>query len=87
MIEGMLWFDNSPKTTLSEKLRQACDYYKRKYRAVPSVVELHPKMLTEGEAVEVEGVDIRESFRILPWHYLIYGPEGIGGDTEKQDRI
>ena len=32
MITGMMWFDDDPKKTLTVKIIDAADYYRKKYR-------------------------------------------------------
>ncbi len=40
----MLWFDNTPKP-LEQKIREAAEYYAKKYHLTPNLALVHPNML------------------------------------------
>ena len=42
---GMLWFDNDPHSSLTDKVERAADYYRRKYGRLPDLCLVHPSML------------------------------------------
>lgn len=48
MREGMLWFDNSDKRTLDEKIIRVSQYYTTKYGDPPDICYVHPTMLSAG---------------------------------------
>ena len=41
---GMLWFDNTPKST-EQKIREAAEYYAKKYQLTPNLALVHPSMI------------------------------------------
>ena len=48
---GLLWHNNDPKTTMTEKVGQAADYYANKYGKAPNLCFVHPSMLADGETM------------------------------------
>lgn len=66
MQTGMLWFDNS-KTGMEEKVRQAADYYQKKY-GLKATVCFAP---AGTEAMSVNGIQVREDKTVLPNHLWI----------------
>jgi len=70
MFTGMMWFDNDPKTPLTEKVHQAADYYRNKYGRIPDLCLVNPKMLPESEAHEGK-IIIRSARSVLPGHLWI----------------
>ena len=81
---GMLWFDNDPKRTLPEKVSQAADYYRKKYKAVPDVCMVNPKAVIEAMRfagqIELPGITIQPMRAILPGCLWI-GVEEVSGDA------
>jgi len=75
MNEGMLWYDNDPRTTLTDKVTRAADYYRQKYGLVPDLCLVHPSMLIEPRPDFIEGdsgkVAIRPNRLIQPGHLWI----------------
>jgi hypothetical protein len=67
-MNGMLWFDNDKKRTLSEKIRRAADYFNKKYGRVPNVCFVNKKVT---EAVDLPGIKVRPTRSILPNHFLV----------------
>lgn len=67
MKTGMLWFDNDSKTDLAGKIRQAADYYQKKYGCWPNVCFVHPSMLKENTP-KAHNIDIQSNQMILPNH-------------------
>ncbi len=41
----MLWFDNSAKTT-EQKIREAAEFYAKKYQLKPNLALVHPAMIS-----------------------------------------
>lgn len=66
----MLWFDNDPKTDLSEKIEAACAYYLNKYGEAPNQCVVNPVMLPDDE-IKSFGLKITASQTILPNHLWI----------------
>ncbi|MCH7480460.1 MAG: hypothetical protein IIC79_03600 [Chloroflexi bacterium] len=67
---GMLWFDNDPKTGLSEKIEKASAYYRKKYGQIPNQCVVNPSMLSDGE-VNSPDLKVSASPTILPNHLWI----------------
>jgi len=67
---GMMWFDNSPKTPLANKIVQASGYYRKKYGNNPNVCFVNPSMLVEP-VDDLENITIRPLNSILRWHFWI----------------
>jgi len=67
MNTGMLWFDNDPKTDLSNKIHQAAAYYQKKYGCWPNLCFVHPSVLKENEA-KPRNMEIQPSALIQPNH-------------------
>ena len=72
---GMLWYDDDKKRTLEEKVQRAVDFYKNKYRVVPSQCYVHPSMIPSGSQV-VAGVLLRGNKTIIKNHFWL----GIGDE-------
>ena len=70
MNRGMLWFDNNPKTNLASKIKQAAEYYRQKYGAVPNLCFVHPSMLSEKETDEGR-ISVRAYRPVLPGYLWI----------------
>lgn len=67
---GMLWFNNDPKQSFFEKVKQAVKYYERKYDRKPTVCYVHPSMLL-GQPSAMYGVVLRETNMILLNHFWL----------------
>ena len=67
---GMLWFDNDPKTRLSDKIEQASEYYHNKYGQIPNQCFVNPNMLSDDE-VKSSDLMVSASPTILPNHLWI----------------
>ena len=70
MNRGMLWFDNDPKTNLAAKIKQAAEYYRRKYGAAPNLCLVHPSILADKEA-DAGHIVIRSYRPVLPGYLWI----------------
>ena len=81
MNSGMLWFDNSPKMTLAQKVKAAADYYRQKYGVKPTFCMVNPSML--GEEVEFDGVLVKSYRPVLPGYLWI----GIADASETVRRV
>ena len=75
MHTGMLWFNNSPRMTLDQKINQAAEYYQKKYGRTPDLCLVHPGLLeSETRAqrtMEVAGLTVRPYRPVLPGHIWI----------------
>ncbi len=69
MRNGILWFDNSPDTTLEEKIQKAVEYYTKKHGTTPNLCLIHPSMLNNG--TKIVDLTIRPYLPVLPGHFWI----------------
>ena len=69
MNKGMLWFDNSPKKGLAQKIAEAVQYYRTKYGHTPNLCMVNPSM--QGETVELDGVMVKSYRPVLPGYLWI----------------
>lgn len=67
---GMLWFDNDPKTRLSDKIEQASAYYLKKYGHTPNQCVVNPGMFPKDQEASF-GIKVTSSVTILPNHLWI----------------
>jgi hypothetical protein len=70
MNRGMLWFDNDPKTGLAAKIKQAAEYYHRKYGDIPNLCLVHPSMLAD-KTTEADRITVRPYRPVLPGYLWI----------------
>lgn len=70
MHTGLLWFDNTPNITLSDRLERAADYYRRKYHRDPNLCLVHPSTLAHSQ-MQVGPLTVREYRAVLPGHFWI----------------
>jgi hypothetical protein len=70
MNVGMLWFDNDPKATLTEKVERAAEYYRTKYGCSPDLCMVNPGMLPEQQ-LQAGKIMVRPLRTILPGHLWI----------------
>jgi hypothetical protein len=87
---GLLWFDDSEKKTLEEKVREARAAYCAKSRfagKTPDTCFVHHAMLSTGQkAVRMNGVQIVAS-PTIPHHHLLIGVgSGNGRGRKKRKR-
>lgn len=75
MNTGMLWFDNDPKTGLDQKVKQAADYFRKKYGQIPDLCLVNPSMLTEPQH-QAGNISVR------PWRTIAPGHLWIGVDEK-----
>jgi len=78
MMEGLLWYDDSPGRDLSEKIGQAARRYKQKCGAPPNVCYVHPSALV-GSNVKVVGEVRVLSRRTVLLHHFWIGVEERSG--------
>ena len=76
---GMLWYDNTPGSTLRSRIEKAADYYRRKYHREPNLCLINPSMLEADKARSkagqelpyVGGLTVRPYGPVLPGHLWI----------------
>ena len=73
MHTGMLWFNNSPRMTLDQKINQAAEYYQKKYGRTPDLCLVHPSLLNDLNKTAVESLKLTvRPFRpVLPGHIWV----------------
>ena len=69
MHTGMLWFDNSKRST-KEKIQEAVNYYVKKYGIMPDLCWMNPKSL-DKDIPQIDGLSIRPYRPVLPGHIWI----------------
>ena len=66
---GWLWFDNDPKTSLEDKVRQASRRYRQKFGHSPWLCYVSQNALAEPQ-VECGSLQVRTASNVLPGHFL-----------------
>lgn len=69
MHTGMLWFDDS-QVELNVKIKNAVNYFHKKYGRNPDLCLVHPNMLKDVKLQE-ENITIRPYRPVLPGHIWI----------------
>jgi len=70
MESGMLWFDSDTKLDLRTKVKQAADYYQKKYGQEPNLCFVHPAVLV-SEKEETGPIKIYPNKLIIQNHFWI----------------
>ena len=70
MKEGLLWFDNDPKRSLSEKIKRAATRYQSKFSRKPTVCYLNHADYS-GKLENVNGIMLRSAHNVLRHHLWI----------------
>lgn len=70
MREGLLWFDDSPKLELAEKIKQAAQHYQKKFGVIADVCYINQAILEKDEW-RVEQVRVLPLPTIRPHHFWI----------------
>jgi hypothetical protein len=71
MNMGMLWFDDNPGDTITDKVTKAASYYATKYGRKPTICFVNPSMLSGESVGKSNGVEIRTSRTILRHHFWL----------------
>ena len=71
MHVGMLWFPTDKTLTLTQKIRQAMDYYTKKYGRTPDLCLVHPSMMEVDQNVQIQGLTVRPYRPVLAGHIWI----------------
>ena len=74
MREGLLWFDNDPKRSLTDKITRAATRYQSKFRQKPTICFMN-KADFAGKPEKVNGIVLRAAPNVLR-HHLWIGVEG-----------
>jgi hypothetical protein len=51
----LVWFDDSKRSTVEDKINDARHSYQKRYGAPANVVYVHPSQVTEVKGIEVKG--------------------------------
>ena len=74
MREGMLWYDNTTKTDIKEKINGAVDFFKEKYGQMPKVCYVHPQSI-DSEFILDKTVKVLSNDKIIKNHIWLEFPE------------
>ena len=80
--EGLLWFDDDPVRTVTDKVGRAVQRYRQKYGHSPEVCYVHPAHIKESEVSLAEGVKVLPAKSILPHHFWL----GVSSKVNASDR-
>ncbi len=61
---GMLWYDDTAKRELSEKVIRAARHYEHKYGQAPTLCFVHPS--AKNGTDEVQGIQIQAVPNVMP---------------------
>lgn len=70
MKEGLLWFDDDPARSLTDKVGRATKRYRQKYGRAPDVCYVHPKMMGGAEA-QLGDVRVLPACTVQPNHFWL----------------
>lgn len=73
---GLMWYDNSVRSTFAQKLTEAAEAYQHKFGKRANVCYVHPSDLPE-RAVAPEELLVEAELTILPHHFFL-GVTGKG---------
>ena len=85
---GLLWYDDSKKESLEEKVNEAVAAYCAKPRFAgqrPNTCYVHPAMVSGEPEIHLNGVRVVASTTVAP-HYLCVGSEKASGQKSDQSR-
>ena len=80
--EGLLWFDDSQKRSLADKVTQAAQRYQQKYGRAPNVCYVHPQQPGMAEGLTVAGVRVLPFKGILPNNFWLGILPEVAHDTQ-----
>ena len=70
METGLLWFDDSPRVSLTHKVLEAARRYREKFGRCPNVCYVHPSMLAASGPAPAE-VRVVKSSSVQPNHFWV----------------
>ena len=68
------WFDDTPKKSVAEKIREAVERYIAKFGEAPNVC-----LVNAGDAIAYDGVEVRTVEYVRPNHFWVGKVEGTSG--------
>lgn len=76
---GWMWFDNDPKTSLDDKLRQASERYRQKFGQKPRLCYVNGSALADSQSAG-GALQMRSAGNVSPGYFLFV----VEGDTVDQ---
>ena len=70
MKTGLLWFDDSPRVSLADKVVDAVRHYREKFGRSPNVCYVHPSTMADAKAAPAE-VRVVMSTTVQPNHFWV----------------
>lgn len=70
MRDGLLWFDNSERRDLMQKIRGASEYYYERNGLYPTACLVHPSLI-EDNPITIPGMIVTGSKSVLPNHFFM----------------
>jgi hypothetical protein len=71
---GLLWFDDDPQRSLTEKVTRAAAHYQQRFGRRPTLCYVNPATLGHAAEPAVAGVQLAAGRTVLPNHFWI----GVG---------
>jgi hypothetical protein len=71
---GLLWFENDPKKSLEQRVKEAADFYQNKHGHAPTLCFVHPSFYPaqpDNKPLISAGVEVRPFRSVMPNHYWI----------------
>jgi hypothetical protein len=65
---GLLWFDDDPRHSLTDKVTEAAAHYQKRFGQSPTLCYVHPAALGQTEQHLVGGVQVAPGRTVLPNH-------------------
>ena len=75
---GWMWFDNDPKTSLDDKLRQASERYRQKFGQKPRLCYVNGSALADPQP-DHGSLQMRGAGNVLPGYFLFV----VDGDVSE----
>jgi hypothetical protein len=69
--EGMIWGSFDMKIPIVNRIREAVDYFEKKYGVFPDLIFVNPETLGNGE-VDLNGIKIVPDSTVLKNNFYIY---------------
>jgi hypothetical protein len=75
--DGLMWFDNSPRTDFPGKLKEAADAYERRFKQRATICYVNPGDFPE-DLVQTDDLAVVAEPTVLKHHFYV-GVAGSGG--------
>lgn len=82
-MNGILWFDNAKNKSLADKIREAAQYFRRRFNHIPELCLVNPNLYANDTGAELE-VDVFGEFKVVvrPRHFVLVDHLWIGFEEE-----